>query len=180
MKKIAIAVLLSAFVATPAVAADNTGKYYIAGDLGTTTYSNMSPFPNPGVVRIAGGYHFSPSVAAEIGYSMFGDSTINYGFGSSTLTASSFQIAAVGSLPLSPEFDLIGKLGLSNNSAKITDTFLGSASTSQSSLLIGLGAQYHINSQVSMRLLYDNYGKFDNVSPEMKATSVSLGVAYNF
>lgn len=179
MKKIAIAVLLSAFVATPALA-DNTGKYYVAGDLGTATYSDMSPFPNPGVVRIAGGYHFSPMVAAEVGYSMFGDSIVDYGFGSATLTASSFQIAAVGSYPLSPEFDLIGKLGMSKNSAEITDTNFGSASTSQSSLLIGLGAQYHVNSQVSLRAQYDNYGKFSNTAPLMETTSFSLGVVYNF
>ena len=180
MKKIAIAVLLSAFIAAPALA-DNTGKFYVAGDLGTATYSNMSPFPNPGVIRIAGGYHFSPALAVEVGYSKFGDSTVTVvGVGSATVSASSFQIAAVGSLPLNPQFDLIGKLGLANNSADATNTFGMSASTSQSDLMFGLGAQFHVNSQLSVRLLYDNYGKFEDASNPMKATSISLGVAYNF
>ena len=179
MKRIAIVILLSAFVATPALA-DNTGKFYVAGDYGSATYSNMSPFPNPGVIRIAGGYHFNPAVAVEVGYSIFGDSTITGPGGSATLSASSFQIAAVGSLPLNPQFDLIGKLGLASNSADITSTFGISGSTSQSDLMFGLGAQFHVNSQVSVRVQYEDYGKWDNSSAPMKATAISFGVAYNF
>ena len=117
MKKIAIVALLSTLVATPALA-DNTGKMYIAGDLGSASYSNVSPFPNPGVIRIAFGSHFSPNLAAEIGYSKFGDSTLTGPGGSATISASAFQIAAIGSFPLNPQFDLIGKLGLSHNSSK--------------------------------------------------------------
>lgn len=179
MKKIAIAVLLSAFVATPALA-DNTGRMYIAGDLGSATYSNMSPFPNPGVVRFAVGSHFSSNLAAEVGYSIFGDSTLISGANSATVSASSFQIAAVGSLPLNEQFDLIGKLGLARNSVKSTNTSGFNYTASQSSLLIGFGAQYHFNSQVSLRAQYDNYGKFENIALPMEATSFSLGVVFNF
>ncbi len=178
MKNNILIFAILAAIAVPAMA-DNTGKYYIAGDLGSTTYSNMSPFPNPGVLRIAGGYHFSPMLAAEVGYSMFGDSVLIGTGGSATLSASSFQISAVGSFPVSPAFDFIGKLGLSNNSANIDVGGL-SASTSQSGLLIGVGAQYHVNSQISIRAQYDNYGKFDNVPPEMEASSISFGVVSNF
>lgn len=184
MKKIAMIALLYACIATPALA-DNTGKFYVAGDLGSATYTNMSPFPNPNVLRIAGGYHFSPNLAAEVGYSKFGDSTVNFiGSGTATVSASSFQIAAVGTLPLSPQFDLIGKLGLANNSETDSLTVFGvgsaSGSYSQTDLLVGLGAQFHVNQEVSLRLLYDNYGKFDNFSSPMKASSVSVGVVYNF
>ncbi len=179
MKKVAIVALLSAFVATPALA-DNTGKFYIAGDLGSATYSNVGLFPSPGVFSISGGYHFNPMLAAEVGYSVFGDSTVvSTGF-SATLSASSFHIAAVGSLPLNPQFDLIGKLGLANNSAKSTNTNGFYLSTSQSDLLIGVGAQYHVNSQVTVRAQYESFGKFESIAVPMKATAVSLGVAYNF
>lgn len=179
MKKIAIVALLSACVATPALA-DNTGKMYIAGDLGAATYSNMSPFPNPGVVRFAFGSHFNPNLAAEVGYSVFGDSTVTGPGGSATVSASAFQIAAIGSLPLNPQFDLIGKLGFSHNSAKGTSTIGISGSTTQNSVLFGVGAQYHMNSQVSFRAQYEDYGKFENVSDPMKATAISLGVVFNF
>jgi OOP family OmpA-OmpF porin len=179
MKKITIAVLLSAFVAAPALA-DNTGRYYVAADFGAATYSNMSPFPNPTVIRIAGGYHFSPVLAVEMGYSMFGDSNTILGGVPATTSASSFQVAAVGSLPLSPQFALIGKLGLASNAEDYSDATGLTGSWSQSDLLIGFGAELHVNSQVSVRALYEDYGKFDNFFPPMKATSFSLGVAYNF
>jgi OOP family OmpA-OmpF porin len=176
MKRIAIAALLASFVAAPALAANNTGKAYIAGDLGFATYSNMSPYPNPGMVRIAGGYHFSPMLAAEIGYTSFADSTFGYG----TLSASSFQVAGVLSLPLNAKFDLLGKLGLANNSEKETVYPGYSASYSHSSILFGVGAQYHLDSQLSIRVQYEDYGDFDNYFKPMKATTVSVGVVYNF
>jgi OOP family OmpA-OmpF porin len=180
MKKIVIATLLSAFIATPALA-DNTGKFYVAGDFGSATYSGLPGWSNPNVIRIAGGFHFSPVFAVELGYSMFGDSnTIDPTFGPATISASSFQVAAVGSLPLSPQFDLIGKLGLASNVEDYSDSTGYTASYSRSDLLIGFGAQFNVNSQVSVRALYDDYGKFDNFFPPMKATSLSLGVVYNF
>lgn len=179
MKKFAIALVLSAFVAAPALA-DNTGNFYVAGDFGAATYSNVAPFPNPSVVRIAGGFHFSPVFAIELGYSMFGDSNaILTCCGPATLSASSLQVAAVGSLPLSRQFDLIGKLGVASNREDYSDS-IGTLSWSQNDLLIGFGAQFHFNSQVSMRVLFDSYGKFDNYYYPMKASSFSLGVAYDF
>ena len=179
MKKIAIVALLSALVATPALA-DNTGKIYIAGDLGAATYSNVSPFPNPGVIRFAFGSHFNPNFAAEVGYSKFGDSTLTGPGGSATLSASAFQIAAIGSFPLNPQFDLTGKLGITHNSAKGSSTFGVSVTTSNNSVLFGAGAQYHFNSQVSLRAQYENYGDFESGPSPLKASAVSLGVVYNF
>lgn len=179
MNKIFIAALLSAVFATPALA-DNSGKYYVGGDFGTATYSNMPGWSNPTVIRIAGGYHFSPVFAVEMGYSMFGDSTAIIGGVPATTSASSFQVSAVGSLPLNNQFDLIGKLGLASNSQDFADATGYSLSWSQGDLLIGFGAQFHINSQVTVRALYDNYGKFDNTYYPMKASSFSLGVTYDF
>lgn len=179
MKKFAFAALLFSSVATPALA-DDTGKMYIGGDLGAATYSNISPFPNPGVIRFVFGSHFSPNLAGELGYSKFGDSTVTAPGGSATISASAFQIAAIGSLPLNPQFDLIGKLGYSHNSASGTNTLGTSLNTSNNSLLFGVGAQFHYNSQITMRAQYDNYGKFENVSSPMEATAISLGVIFNF
>lgn len=187
MKNIVIAILLPALIATPALA-DSTGKFYLAGDLGAARYNGVNVslgiFPDAGVKRIAAGYHISPTLAAEVGYSRFGDSVLIAGPITGTLTASSFQIAAIGSYPLGPEFDLIGKLGLASNKSNIDETTSGiptaSGSYSQRDLLIGLGGQYNINPHFSLRALYDHYGKFTKLSNSMKASSYSLGLAYNF
>lgn len=180
MRKIAIVMLLTIFVATPALA-DNIGKYYVAGDLGSATYSNVSAFPNPKVFRISAGYHYRQKLAAEVGYSVFGDSTAAGVGGSATLSATSFQIAAVSSRPLSTDLDLIIRLGLAYNSGKATNSLGKSVNNSYYAMVWGLGAQYHVSSQVSVRAQYDDYGQFENVvASPMKATAVSLGVVYNF
>ena len=180
MNKLAIAVLLSVFVATPALA-DNTGEYYVAADVGAATYSNLPGWSNPSVIRISGGYYFSPVFAVEMGYSAFGDSnTIDPVYGPATISASSFQLAGVGIFPISPQFDLIGKVGLASNTEDYSDASGGYGSWTQSDLLIGFGGQFHVNSQVSVRALFDSYGKFDNLFPPMKASSASLGIVYNF
>ena len=180
MNKLAIAVLFSIFIATPALA-DNTGTYYVAADVGSATYSNLPGWSNPNVIRISGGYYFSPVFALEMGYSTFGDSnTIDPVYGPATISASSFQLAAVGLFPLSSQFDLIGKVGLASNTEDYSDATGGYGSWTQSDLLIGVGGQFHVNSQVSVRALFDSYGKFDNIIPPMKATSASLGVVYDF
>jgi len=167
------------FAASPALA-DNTGRIYIAGDLGSATYSNMSPFPNPGVIRIAVGSHLTPNIAAEVGYSKFGDSTVTVPGGSATVTASAFQVAAIGSVPLNPQFGLLGKLGFSKNSAEGTSTFMPSISTSKNSIMFGVGAEYHMSSEVSFRAQYENYGDFESAPDPMKATALSFGVVINF
>ena len=66
MKKIALVALLSAVVATPALA-DNTGKFYGAVDLGSVSFSSnvtggangTTPFPKPGAFRFAAGYNIT-------------------------------------------------------------------------------------------------------------------------
>lgn len=179
MNKYAIAVLVSVFIAAPALA-DNTGRYYVAGDIGTATYHNL-PFPSSSVVRIAGGYHFNPVLAAEMGISFFGDSTAYVGsaYDPVTITLSSFQVAVVANVPLSRQFDLIGKMGVASNGEDWADS-LGTLTYYHSDLLFGFGAQFHVNSQTSLRLLYDNYGKFDSTNLPVKASSVSLGLVYDF
>lgn len=179
MKKIIIIALLYAFFVTPALA-DNTGKMYIGGDLGASTFSNIEPFPNPGVIRFVFGTHLSPNLAAEVGYSIFGDSTYSGPGGSATLSARAFQIVAIGSLPLNPQFDLTGKVGLTHNSGKLTSTFGVSDEQTNNGLMLGIGAQFHINSQTTLRLQYEDYGDFDNYSPAISATAVSFGVLFGF
>lgn len=192
MKKSVFAVLaLSALITTPALA-DNSGKFYGALDLGAVSYSNATvtvngtpnTFKNPSMYRIAGGYHFSPMLAAEVAYASFADSVLTGAAGNITLGASSFQVAAVGSYPLTTEFDVIGKLGLAANSAKLTTTgaFAGQGSTgSKTDLLIGAGAQYNVNKQFSIRAQYESFGAIEgSANNPIKAAAFSVGGVYNF
>lgn len=196
MKKIAIVALLSAFVATPALA-DNAGKFYVAGDLGAVSFSNSTgpnggtAFPNPKAIRISGGYHFSPMLGIEAGYNVIGDSTLNFVGGSVTAKNSALQVAAVGTFPVASAFDLFGKLGVSLNSNKLTGTgnnAVINSSTSSTTLMFGIGGQYNINKQFSVRAQYEDFGKIktnDGPVPPVAAWTVgttmfSIGGVYNF
>jgi OOP family OmpA-OmpF porin len=179
MKKIAIVALLSVFAAATALA-ENSGKFYGALDVGKASFNDAGGFPNPGVFRISGGYHVTPAVAVEVSYSKNGDSTLVDSTGASaTLSALSLQFAVVGNLPISPEFDFIGKIGVASNRADISTNIGFSSSPSSTNLMFGLGAQYNLNSQVGIRALYDNFGKVGGSNGTAKGSDITLGVAYN-
>ncbi len=190
-KSISALAILAAIIASPALA-DNTGKYYVAGDFGKMTYGNSNPggpdFSNPNAMRISGGYHFSPMFAIEGGYAAIGDSTLNSSTGSATITNAAVQIAAIGTYPVSDTFDLFGKLGVSVNSLKASGTGSMSGlnvnhSTSWSSM-IGIGVQYNVNRQLGIRAQYEKFGGFtmsnNNQSWTVRESLPSVGVVYKF
>jgi len=179
MKKNILAFAVPAAITVPAMA-DNTGKFYIAGDYGTTSWTNNDPFPTPGNLTLAGGYNFSSQLAAEVGYTMFGDSTVTIGANSATIKTSSFYAAAVGSFPINDQFSLFGKLGISANKEDVSNSLGTSISNSKSGLMYGLGASYNLSSQTSLRAQYVNFGDYDSYTLPLKASIFSLGVAYTF
>lgn len=193
MKLIAIVLLLSSLIATPAMAVDNTGRFYLGADYGWVTLTDTDPggtdLPNPNSLRFSGGYHFSPMLAAEVGYAIIGDSTLSTPFGDVTEKNSAFQVAAVGSFPINPSFDLIGKVGLSFNSNKASGTGAYSgldSSNSKTSYLFGIGAQFNVNEQFGIRAQYEDFGK-TTISSNLSGNSwdggikqFSVGVIYNF
>ena len=125
------------------------------------------------------GYDVNRNWAVEGGYTHFGTFKYNYGginalaggSGQATYGASSWWLAGKGTLPVSSSFDLFGKLGLSENRARDSestnsagmDAVLGTPvtrNTNKAGLLAGVGAEYHVNKAFGVRMEYDNYGKF--------------------
>jgi OmpA-OmpF porin, OOP family len=144
MKKIAIAAILSAFVAAPALAADT----YLGVNVGKnqTDYSGVNSSTAIGVL---GGYTINQHVAAEVAYTNLGSADTKYG---TSLTGHVFSIAAVGSLPLNNDFSLLGKLGLASSTVEESGY-----SESKSDLTYGIGAQYNASKTVGIRLGYDSF-----------------------
>ncbi|MGB7596385.1 MAG: outer membrane beta-barrel protein, partial [Gallionella sp.] len=96
------------------------------------------------------------------------------------LSLSSFDVAFVGSLPLTQQFDLLGKIGFANNSEQYSDASGGYDNYSQSDFMYGFGAEFYVSPQVGLRAMYNNYGKFDTFDPPVKVSSFTLGMVYNF
>jgi OOP family OmpA-OmpF porin len=181
MKKIIFALFVATLLTTPAFA-DNSGKGYVAADIGPAMFTSGTTLSNPNMAHIAGGYYFTPTIAAEIGYTKFSDATATLSSGVVTSSFSSFHAVGIYSYPLNTKFDLTGKLGASNNRSSTTATgtvVVVTPTTSKTSLMYGIGAQYHLSSKMDIRAQYDNYGDLvDNASTTL--TTATLGVVYIF
>lgn len=184
MKKIASALLLSAALAVPAMAAQ-PGNFYGAVDVGNWNMKN-SVVPDTSAFSIAGGYRFTPQVAAEIGLHWAGDSTIYYGgWDSQTFSQSALTAAAVGRLPLNQQFELFGKLGVSFITVKTTGTGFYAGyypKETTSNLMLGFGGQVNFNKSFGLRLQYEALGKAkaSPIDPGVDVTITSIGLVYNF
>lgn len=124
--------------------------------------------------KLYGGYQFTPNWGVEAQYTDLGKRSPRLtisgpGGGSAGLNASPSQwsIAGTGTMPLSNNFYLLGKLGVSRNkidNATVTvGTFTESIrGTSKTDLLAGLGVGYNFNKNVGVRFEYENFGKFSS------------------
>jgi len=145
MKKIAIAVLLSAFVAAPAVAAD-TG-FYAGVQLGSANKSVGGVSETNSAFGVFGGYSFNPNVAVELGYTDLGTAA------SSIIKFTALEVSAVGTLPINDQISIFGKLGMANT----TEKGLGLTGT-RTAPTYGLGGQFNVNPNIGIRLGWEHYG----------------------
>jgi OOP family OmpA-OmpF porin len=150
--------------------------------------NNAGLLPNPGVLTFSAGYYFNSNVGVEVGYAFVGDSIVNYcdpilGCGSATLSQSAFKVAALGTVPVSPQIDIFGKVGLAMITAQLNDTVFGiSTSATTTNLMYGVGGLFHINKNMGVRVQYENLGK-TKADPFAIGSDVSVfsaGFVYSF
>lgn len=193
MRKNAIVVgLMSSLVMPISAMADTAGKSYIGFDYGSASYTGVTvpagTYPNPGLASFTWGYRVNEMLAAEVGYTKFGDSSLTIsGVGKGTVSASSIHVAVVGSYPLNQQFSLIGKAGLASSNNSLNVEIVGgtnsTSSAQQADLMYGLGAQFNVSQQVALRAQYESFGSFGNLGntgTAMKATAITFGAIYNF
>jgi OOP family OmpA-OmpF porin len=195
VKKIAIMTGLLTVLITPVAKAESTGKYYMAIDLGTARYSGVTigagtvgagTYPNPGLVSITVGHHYNEKMAAEVGLTKYGDSKLSSNGRSTTITATSIHVAAVGRYPLDSAIELSGKFGIAYNHNSLTgsaDAAILSTSANHIGLIFGVGAQMHLVQDWDFHIQYINFGEFGefgHTGSPMKASAVTTGVSFSF
>lgn len=207
MKKIALAALIAAASVTSAFA----GEVYVAGSIGQSSF-DINKGRIDGLLTSAGaaavssslnktdtaykiqvGYQFNQNFAVEGGYIDLGKAKYSASFtgggANADAKASGLNIAALGILPINQSFAVFGKLGLIN--AKVESTVSatgpgGSASASVSSTdwrpNYGIGVNYNVSKQFSIRAEYEQFSKLGNASRtgEADVNLLSVGVAYKF
>jgi OOP family OmpA-OmpF porin len=179
MKKTVIAALLSAVVATPAVAAE-TG-FYLGAKFGSVNYGydNVSNNSQAGY-GLLGGYAVNDYFAVEAEFNRLGGfDTVD-----SIIKGKSFGISCVGSLPLNPEFSLYGKMGITSSSLEDSPQpgYLGGIYTyTNTGLNIGFGGQFNVNEAVGIRFGYDIYPVGDAaVTTTSHAGMLYIGGVFKF
>lgn len=194
MKSRLMGIALLSVLSAPALAAQ---PYYFGVDLGTSSLSNASgtltsggttysyTFPNPGNVRFSFGSHLSEQFGLEVGYTIFGDSIVDFGGGSKlTGSASSFQFAGIGTLPVNETISAYGKLGMASNKIDVKSEgslFTGATvSQSKSNLFYGIGLQYKVNDRMSVRGEFTDYGDASSGNTPLGVSSFSIGMTYGF
>lgn len=104
---------------------------------------------------IRGGSFFNANVGMEIGYTNFGK--INRAGG--TTKAEGINLSVVGRMPLSPSFNVLGKIGTTYGHTNVSSS-LGSGVVAGSEkdfgLSYGIGAEYLITPQWSGVLQYES------------------------
>ena len=194
-KRHVLALLAASAISVPAFAADTGG--YVFGmfgqtkvkDIDTTGLGNPSKDDTGTGFKVGGGYAFTRNFAVEGAYVDLGKATASGTFGgsnaSATFKSSGLLVAAVGMVPLSQQFSLLGRLGLINATVKI-DATLGNASASDKSTdmktTFGVGASYSFTPKFAVRADYDVYQKLgDNATTgESDVNMLSVGVVYKF
>ncbi|MEJ2552995.1 MAG: outer membrane beta-barrel protein [Gammaproteobacteria bacterium] len=143
---------------------------------------------NSGTLSLFGGYHFSPYIAAELGYTYLGSYDM-HGFAAPgpTLPAGheenrvdAFSLAAVLSAPINRSFTLYGKLGptLTTNDQRTCVSNLWWCDTSsdvKTGLLAGVGASMALPKLIGrLRLEVDGYNHVGDSQDEFTAGRFSV------
>jgi len=140
--------------------------------------------------KVYGGYQFHRNVGVEFGYINFGTFKGSGSIGGTALSdnwkANGINVSAVGTWPLTNEFSLLGKLGLTRWSVddKFSTTLTGPGSAKENgiNLSYGIGAQYAFAKQWAGRAEYEVFTKVgkENTTGKSDIDVLSIGVVYKF
>ena len=184
---------VAALTAVAGAQAQNNSNYslygpsagYVGLNIGPSDYSlgnGFGPFSSDKhdtVYNIYTGSFFNNNFGLELGYTNFGK--IDRAGG--TTKAQGINLSLVGRAPISPSFNLLGKLGTTYGRTEVSafpDAGVASGRETGFGVSYGLGAEYVFSPQLSAVLQYDEHRlKFagegrDNVN------ATTVGLRYRF
>lgn len=199
-----ISALLGCLVLIPcaAHAADEGSSWYAGIGVGRADLGNMHSQSNPQFnffdttktgYKLFGGYRFNANFALEGSYVDFGthkgSATDEHGFTNPAPDSwkySAYTIAAVGTLPLSGGFSVLGKAGVAIGKMGEYDSDGTTAVKRNQSLFLGVGMKYDFSKTLFMHAEYESFGTVgDSTSSpqspgEFKPKMFSVSVGANF
>ena len=209
MKKL-LFILAAMLAAQAALAQEQDKKFYVFGQIGSASVDidkanddaaligagavglQSSVNQSAGAVLIGAGYMFNPRASVELGFLKANDFTYKATFAQGTATdnfsGSGVGVNLVGYLPLGERISAYGKLGIWSMSVDETATInaagfgQATASSSNTTPMLGLGVDFKVFDQLSLRAEYDYFNKIgdDSTIGSSKLSFLSAGVALHF
>ncbi|MEH0164924.1 outer membrane beta-barrel protein [Paucibacter sp. JuS9] len=176
MKKI-VALAALAFIAAHASAADKT--WYIGGDISSSQFKAEGEKERKTGFGATLGYSLNENVAFELQARRMG----KWKEDGVSITANAIHASVLGIAPITKEFSLFGRLGMSRNSLDLSQ---GNATYSlhKSKALFGFGGDYAFDKNLSLRAEYVNLGSnkigtgTDSVNVKIQQFNVGLNYAF--
>ena len=166
------------------------GPGYVGVNAGSTTHTisfdGESGSEKTTGARVYGGYQVNPSFGIEAGYVNFGKVTATDEGLTVTFKPTAIYAAATGTMPMSPSFNLIGKLGVARAKSTFGLAYQGdraSADNKDTGVMYGIGAEYKFSDTMTIVAEYEDFGKiakFDEVGINIKASMASVGLRIKF
>lgn len=161
------------------------GAGYVGLNLGQSNFSlgngigRFASDKHDTVYNIYTGSYFNENLGLEVGYTKFGK--IDRAGG--TTKAEGFNFSLVGRAPISPSFNLIGKLGTTYGRTDVSadpGSTIASGKETGFGVSYGLGAEYVFNQQLSGVLQYDEHRlKFAGEGRD-RVNATTVGLRYRF
>lgn len=127
------------------------------------------------------GYKFNEYFGVEGQYTGIGKVTDNV---SGSVKADALSLTAVGFVPLNDGFDLYGKFGVASTKSKVSGGLPTYNDASHTGATYGLGAEYHFDKNIAMRVGWDRYKAEVDVtgggSKTFDSNVTSVGFTYSF
>ena len=203
-----MAAAAAALAALPAVATaqnvppSQTMGFYLGAGIGAgrATFNESTYQPPAGTswssdnTELAGkgfvGFRFHKYFGVEGGWDYLGKFKNSYnsaaGSGEATSKLEAWVLDAIGYLPLSPNFTVIGRMGAANGKLSTsvngtTPSNLATTSDTNTNWTWGAGAQIDVDNHWAFRAEYESFGAFGNTSTgELRASLWSASALYKF
>lgn len=175
MKTIVNALVCASLLAAAAAHAEGL---VVGGSIGTSRYKGddvggLSTDRSDTGGKIYGGYQFNPNFSLETGYATLGKFQSAAGEAKGT----GVFVDAVGTLPLSNNFSLLGRVGAFNG--KFENAFAGTTDKG-TNVKVGAGVQYDFSPNLGLRGEWERY-RFDATGgTKANADLYSVGLNYKF
>ncbi|MGC2166390.1 MAG: outer membrane beta-barrel protein [Gallionella sp.] len=196
-RKIVASALIFGTVVSPALADNRYGVFDIGPVYAVDACNGLDPEVKgckdvATLVRIGGGYQFTPMWGAEVAYAQSGSSRAGMILGTSVYwQVRGLQLSGIGTFPieypllsklwgsLSGNVSFLTKLGVARTELRLSGGYSARATTTK--LMYGIGAQYDSNKRYSARVLIEDWGIAGNDSTGTSRIGlISVGVIYKY